>query len=314
MTSLVTDSEIRSPFYKKIHEIIHVKNNNIIILIDGPTGVGKSYLALRIAEKVDPTFTRETLKDRLVNKPEKFAELITNENKIHKGNAIILDEAGTAMAASDWQSVNARAMHKIMQVFRYKNLVTIITVPHIGFITKGARHMLDYKISVKKIDRVRNQSQVMMSQPYVNLKGEVKFKRINLYGYVSDIYTFNKPSRKLWFEYERLAKVIKDEILDEELLKMKEQLAMKELKKQQRVLPDFQDIIQTIISNREAYESKHHGKPVIPETTIINSFGVKATHARTIKFKTEEILFGNKKTVIIKKKEEKKPTPGNMFD
>ena len=93
-----------------------------------------------------------------------------------------------------------------------------------------------------------------MSRPYTNLKGDVKFKRINLYGMRGDFYTFRKPSQLIWREYERLAKVIKDDIIQEELGKLNEQIAFDKQKAQMRRIPDFDEIVKEIVRRKDEFE------------------------------------------------------------
>ena len=70
-------------------------NKNFLGFLSGPTGSGKSYCCLRIAEEVDPDFTLE----RVVFNGIDLMNLV-NSGKLKKGSVIIFEEAGVAKAIS----------------------------------------------------------------------------------------------------------------------------------------------------------------------------------------------------------------------
>lgn len=114
------------------------RRQNVIILIVGQTGSGKSLSAISIALKLDPEFTVEK---RVVFSTHEFIKTM-NSPEMHIGSVLIYDDAGIGINARDWQQNTAKLFGKITQSFRYKQLITIITVPKMSFIEKQSRNLV----------------------------------------------------------------------------------------------------------------------------------------------------------------------------
>ncbi|MHB1708764.1 MAG: hypothetical protein ACYCT2_04730 [Thermoplasmataceae archaeon] len=112
------------------------KNRNLIALFIGDTGSGKSYSAIRLAERVDPGFSV----DRIVFTVKEFLDLVNSG--LPKGSAIVFDDAGLGINARLWQEMGARVFGMLTQGFRYKQILTFITVPDETFIERQSRKLV----------------------------------------------------------------------------------------------------------------------------------------------------------------------------
>ena len=127
-------------------------NQNFLCAVIGQTGSGKSYFALRFAEKIDPGFNIE----RICFTGAQFLRLIQlPEDKLPSGSVITFDEGGTGMGSRDWQSVSNKLLSAVLQTFRFRNLIVFFTVPDISFMDSHARKLFHCTIETKRIDNDR---------------------------------------------------------------------------------------------------------------------------------------------------------------
>lgn len=126
---------------EQISDRINKNNLNAICIWVGPTGVGKSYAALRMAELVDPGFSMR----KLVFRPLDFLDLV-NDPSLTKGSVVLWDEMGLGMPARDWTSIFNKSIGFVLQSFRYRNLALFMTVPDQAFIDSQARRLFHYYI------------------------------------------------------------------------------------------------------------------------------------------------------------------------
>jgi len=143
---------------KSLAEIICDKictgfNQHAIVMIEGKTGTGKSNAALDFAFNVSLHMA-----DKLGGRPEDYfttnnVAILTGEEVIRVAKNIkqhgiyILDDIGAeGLNARNWQSDINAVMTKILQTFRTKENLLIMTVPDRGFVDKIARNLLHYKI------------------------------------------------------------------------------------------------------------------------------------------------------------------------
>lgn len=126
------------------------KNKNMMICITGPTGSGKTYAALSLAQNWDSNFNE----NNIVFTPQQFIDLL-NSNTLKKGSVIVADEFGVSMNSRNWQSVSNQVINYVLQTFRSKNYIVIFTSPDFSFIDVAARklfhcHMMTQGINHKK--------------------------------------------------------------------------------------------------------------------------------------------------------------------
>ena len=109
------------------------RNLNAIVALIGATGSGKSYTAMRLGQLIDDSFGI----DRVVFTKEAFLDLVNAD--LPRGSVVVWDEAGLGLPAREWQSVMNRAVGYILQTFRFKNYVLLLTVPSQMMLDSQAR-------------------------------------------------------------------------------------------------------------------------------------------------------------------------------
>ena len=112
------------------------ENRNANLIFVGDTGSGKSYSAIYLGEQVDPNFSV----DRIVFTTRDFIHLVNSD--LPKGSFIIYDDAGLGIPAREWQNISAKVFGLLFQGFRYKNLISAITVPDMSFIERQSRVLM----------------------------------------------------------------------------------------------------------------------------------------------------------------------------
>ncbi len=134
----------------QIRDRVRNRNLNAICIWVGPTGSGKSYSALRMAELVDPDFALS----RIVFRPLDFLDLINQD--LPKASVILWDEMGLGMPAREWNSLFNKSIGYVLQSFRFRNLCLFMTVPDQGFIDSQARRLFHYFFDCRRIDTKRD--------------------------------------------------------------------------------------------------------------------------------------------------------------
>lgn len=125
-----------------------IKNNkNFIGFVGGPTGSGKSYASLAIAELIDPKFSI----DHCVFTGAELMALV-NSNKLKKGSVIVFEEAGIEMSAQSWQSIMNKMLNFLMQTFRHRNFVLILNSPFMDFVAAATRKLFHAELATQRID------------------------------------------------------------------------------------------------------------------------------------------------------------------
>ena len=121
------------------------KNRNVIALFIGDTGSGKSMASIRLAEIVDPNFSV----DRIVFTVKEFLALVNSG--LPPGAVIIFDDAGLGINARLWQEMSARVFGMLTQGFRYRQILTFITVPDETFIERQSRKLVHIRFEATDV-------------------------------------------------------------------------------------------------------------------------------------------------------------------
>ena len=124
------------------------ENRNANLIFVGDTGSGKSYSAISLGEQVDTNFSA----DRIVFTAKDFVALINSD--LPKGSVVIFDDAGLGIPAREWQGIAAKIFGKLLQGFRYKNLISLITVPDMSFIERQSRTLMHLYLEASDVQGV----------------------------------------------------------------------------------------------------------------------------------------------------------------
>lgn len=124
-------------------------NQNALIAMTGQTGTGKSMCGLEFARLIDPDFSAE----KVVFTVKDFLELLKTLNK---GEVVVFDEAGVDFDARRSSSKKNVFFSNVLKTFRYRNIPTIFTLPHLAMLDKNARRLFHYWVKTHSIDYERN--------------------------------------------------------------------------------------------------------------------------------------------------------------
>ena len=193
------------------------KNRNVIALFIGDTGSGKSLSSIRLAERVDPSFNV----DRIVFTVQEFVSLVNSG--LPPGSVIVFDDAGLGINARLWQDMNARVFGMLTQGFRYKQIITFITVPDESFIERQSRKLVHIRFEATDVQGLMKQKLLSRNtfdpeRPYAKypqIRRGISKIRVKL-------VKFKLPSDELREKYE--AK--KAEYMDKKFREFQEELSL----------------------------------------------------------------------------------------
>lgn len=98
------------------------KDWDMLFIVDGEEGCGKSVLAMQMAYYLDPTLTL----DRIVFTPREFRLAVKNGKS---GQAIVYDEAYTGLSSRAAMTLINRTLVKLVAECRQKNLFVFVVMP-----------------------------------------------------------------------------------------------------------------------------------------------------------------------------------------
>jgi len=203
----------QNPLVRWIVRRIKEKNKNCIIIINGPTGSGKTFagldMALALAKELGTSFT---LQD---NMGFKFSDILKKtqlpQNRI-PGGVFLFEEVGViggGAASREWQSKANAFFNSFMQTTRHKNQVFIMTCPLYTFLEKGTRALVHLQITMERIDYAKQES---YGKPFINQtnvisgKTYMKYLRYKENGMGNKLrrVVFNLPSKEIVDCYEEI--------------------------------------------------------------------------------------------------------------
>lgn len=194
------------------------RNKNFIILCIGPTGSGKSYAMMRLAEAVTERTKREFNINNIVFKSADAVRQVTasamGKGPLYKGSAIIFDEGGLDLSRKEWYQAGSKAMVQNLESQRFLNLLFIFTVPDESYIDKDVLPLVHLKIEMT--DNIDEEKGLATGKPLLIYKNRYNSSSRTTPSYIAmfpieitpeGIFTltrihFNKPSEKLMEEYE----------------------------------------------------------------------------------------------------------------
>ena len=173
------------------------KNRNLIALFIGDTGSGKSLSAIRLGELVDPGFAVE----RIVFTVKDFLALVNSD--LPPGSVIVFDDAGLGINARLWQEMSARVFGMLTQGFRYKQILTFITVPDETFIERQSRKLVHIRFEATDVQGLMK-PKLLSRNPFDPERPFAKYPRIHrgLSEITIKTVRFRLPSGELREKYE----------------------------------------------------------------------------------------------------------------
>ena len=196
------DGEVGVPFKNSVWLLQWIsnrikKNRNLIALFIGDTGSGKSLASIRLAERVDPNFSI----DRIVFTVKEFLILVNSD--LPPGSVIVFDDAGLGINARLWQETSARVFGMLTQGFRFKQILTFITVPDETFIERQSRKLVHIRFESTDVQGLMKMK-LLSRNTWDPEHPMAKFPRIHRgrSEIMVKMVKFRLPSDDIWEKYE----------------------------------------------------------------------------------------------------------------
>lgn len=118
-------------YLDKLKIAVNKKDKDLVLLIDGYEGAGKSTFAQHIGRYLDPSLSLE----KICMTADEFKQAIIDAQK---GECVIYDEAVTGLTSSDSISRIGKLLKSMMMQMRQKNLFVIVILPVVFELNKYA--------------------------------------------------------------------------------------------------------------------------------------------------------------------------------
>lgn len=268
-------------FLSMIYNRLYKYNQNFIAIVVGGTGTGKSYLAIRLAEIIDPEFNI----DYIVFNGKQFQELL-NSGKLKRGNIIVWDEAGVGMASREAMTKENRLIGKIAQTFRHQNLGLIFTVPDIGFVDMQIRKLAHVLLKPMKIDRYKKKVIVHVTKLQHNEKLKKTYLKPPRFIHDGKIITVDKllismPSKKIRRDYEDKKHAFTKELNKSAIYEKLDT----EIKNVNTLM-----IAEEVVLKPEYIKTQSSGQKIVNWRLIKDDYNIGYDDAKIIKNRAERIL------------------------
>lgn len=194
--SLVIDTNRNEKFWVSYIKRRIDQKKNFLGILTGPTGSGKSWSALSVCLQVDQTFNPS----RIVFSMKELMKLI-NEGNLKSGQAILWDEAGIDVSNRSWQSLVNKMVNFLLQTFRHKRLILIMTVPYLDFVDNSTRKLFHAEFLTQKIDYEKKSCKVkpqLIQYNPRNKKFYYKYLRVKTKLGVSPLVSWNVEQPPKW--------------------------------------------------------------------------------------------------------------------
>ncbi len=192
-------------------------NMNFLSILEGATGIGKSYAALTIAHDIDPDFS---VRDQVVFDFRQMMRAINsfnrkptphNPNPLYKKKykVIIFEEPQTSINKRDWQSKINKLFLYLLSTFRHQNIILLFTSPYSDFIDSASKKLLHTIFKCKGWSKKTKMSHIRPVILQWNPDMQ-KFYQHSLYvikdGKPRPLINWyvNKPSKELIIPYEEM--------------------------------------------------------------------------------------------------------------
>lgn len=224
------------------------QNKNILLAVTGPTGSGKSYWCLALANSWYKKYFGYPfpVKTHTCFSVTEVMRLI-RDGELKRGELIILEEAGVNMGSLDFHSKVSKLFTYVLQSFRSMNVGIIFNLPYLTMMNKQSRTLIHAHFVTHSINQETKTSFAKGFFQQVNAQtGKVysKFMRANLNRRVSKIkmFGFKMPEKDVTKPYEAKKVSFLSEITEEYTKKMEEVEKEKILKVSRVELTEKQQI------------------------------------------------------------------------
>jgi len=175
-----------------------LEDNNVVWVVVGDTGDGKSYASLRLGEILDPNFGVDNVATNIVE----FMEHATEDHP--RGTVTVLEEASVEASSYDWHDDSNRIFAKLLDTWRHQNRMAIINLPNFKSLEKGARRRTKGIIKMQHAAPWRDYSQgKFYDAKYGNIEDRFTTPFPTIDGKQRKFIRFKMPSEELREAYEQ---------------------------------------------------------------------------------------------------------------
>jgi len=275
-----------NPFYSHVWDLVFKKNRNVLILVEGYPGTGKSWWGLRVGSELDPGFNSDTLEDRVIFKVNKFLEVLKEADPeaiipkitLYKGAVLVLEEFGVMADHRKWFTVYNEIVNYVFQTFRYMNLIVIINVPIADYIDSDTRKLFKFHVETLSVDLDKEMVVTKIKEQIYNTTTRKIYRKFLRYRIDGEwikfrLWKFKKPPTKIWHKYEEMHKPFKRELRD----KLAKKIALVERSsdsEEKRQLFNEEEAIQHVLKNQDYFFHTRRKKRICDQQLVESYFKV----------------------------------------
>lgn len=220
--------ELRAPnenntrwLLRRVWDRVNEDNEHFMGVIVGQEGSGKSHTAIKMAEKLDETFTA----DRVIFDVTDLLRVL-KEGDHEPGNFYVLDEAGVQFGVRTWQERGQVLANQALQLIRSHNLGLVFTVPAMSdldsqtekrlqaiveMVDKKPGEFVEFKWKWLDVDRVKRNGDIYRSYPR---------RRDGRFLHRIQRFRFSPPNDNLIEPYEATKSEFQDRMYEETIQKV----------------------------------------------------------------------------------------------
>ena len=280
-------------------------NKNLMVLVVGSTGSGKSVTALSLAKQIDASFVA----DRFCNSAFEFLKALNTD--LPRGSALVYDEVGVSMYSREWFSKQNKECIKVFQSFRHENLAVFFTSPTMNHVDSDMLPLFHYILKVDgRASGGSNACRIFEVDPAsvaYKSKGSqryyLKSPRFAFDGkvvYMPFMYVFppdhaSKPSEsKLWSDCEKKMSEGKTLIRQDALVNVERAQVAEEKKHVEKKVFDLHGVVETVLADLPSFvRQDKFAKHIKNETRYLVSAALISS-----RFNVGEILAKRVKNII----------------
>ena len=143
-------------------------NKNLILIVNGSTGSGKSLCSLKLAEQISESQgTNFCVSDNVSFTFESMLRKMTLPQNDKPGTCYVFEEVGSVgsgSSAKEWQSSANKLFSSFMQTSRCLRQVLIMNTPSFSFLDNSSRKMVHVQLIMKSINFKRK---ISYAKPYL---------------------------------------------------------------------------------------------------------------------------------------------------
>jgi len=294
-----TPERVAEAFFNRLWRKINILNFSLLITFYGPHRNGKSLASVDFAYILDPTFEKNLEQRVVYNGKDLVAAFKEIRKKKIKGEAVIVDEAGSGELSSQrWYEEAAKIINAELQAVGYLNPFIGFVTQSFSFINTTARRLSQ---GVFKVSRSNNEyanikpfwisdnpwsSGIYHKYPIFcerHSRGENKV--------VSNVFKANRiklglTPQPIRHRYERHSQAYKDKLLQQS----EEDMETLEISKQQKnvFVTGIDAIVKEVIANVDDYITVSHLGKNINKELIKHRHELTWTNAQLVKSLVEK--------------------------